>query len=668
VPEEPFVPGEESWHASTCFECAAGCGTRVRKIDGRLVKVEGNPEHPLSRGGLCARGQALPQAMYHPDRFRTPLVREGDRGSGIWKEVGWDEALGRVATELSGIRRKDALGFVTDSTTGHRLEMVRRFLAAAGGGVHLVHDPFTTAAVARAHRRLAGVTGGIGCGIDRARYVVSFGAELLESHVSPVRFARGLAEMRRGRPGHRGKLVMVGPRLSLTAAKADTWIPVRPGDELLVAQAILAIVLDSGLYDRDFVARSTSGFDAFRDFVAGNVEPATVAECVGWPLSKLEQIAREFAANRPAVAFAGGAALRSAQGFALAVTVSHLNALVGAFGDDGLMQGDTDTEAAFSAWPPVAMESVTTRSLAESALSVLPPALFVSGANPLYNLPPGFAFEEKLSDVELIVSFQSFPDETSRFADVILPESMSFERFEDAVPKGGSSTVVNLSAPLLVRPLYDTRSMPDALIALAGRLDAGDAFPWESHEQALRQAWAGLGVSWDEAIANGGHWPQAESPTPFPNNYRFELEPIEAASTLTPAPSGLSLHVYAANAFGDGRSAHLPFLQELADPITGVRWGSVVEIAESTAEELGIRNGDRVEVRNGSRSVTVPAHVSQGIHPGVVAIAAGQGHTAHGRYAEGRGVNVYSLLDATADDDGFLLSAPRVEIRKVTKA
>ncbi len=668
MPEEPFVPGEESWHASTCFECAAGCGTRVRKIDGRLVKVEGNPEHPLSRGGLCARGQALPQAMYHPDRFRTPLVREGDRGSGVWKEVGWDEALGRVATELSRIRGEDALGFVTDAITGHRLETVRRFLAAAGGGVHLVHDPFTTAAVARAHRRLAGVTGGIGCEIDRASYVVSFGAELLESHVSPVRFARGLAEMRRGRPGHRGKLVMVGPRLSLTAAKADAWIPARPGNELPLAQAILAIVLDSGLYDRDFVARSTSGFDAFRDFVAANVEPAAVAERVGWPLSKLQQIAREFAANRPAVAFAGGAALRSAQGFALAVTVSHLNALVGAFGDDGLLQGDTDTKAAFSAWPPVAMESVATRSLAESALGVLPPALFVSGANPLYNLPPGFAFEEKLSDVELIVSFQSFPDETSRFADVILPESMSFERFEDAVPKGGCSTVANLSAPLLVRPLYDTRSMPDALIALADRLGAGEAFPWESYEQALRQAWAGLGVSWDEAIANGGYWPEAKSPTPSSNNYRFELEPIEAASTPTPAPSGLSLHVYAANAFGDGRSAHLPFLQELADPITGVRWGSVVEIAESTADELGIRNGDRVEVRNGSRSVTLPAHVSQGIHPGVVAIAAGQGHTAHGRYAEGRGVNVYSLLDATADHDGFLLSAPSVEIRKVTKA
>jgi hypothetical protein len=209
--------------------------------------------------------------------------------------------------------------------------------------------------------------------------------------------------------------------------------------------------------------------------------------------------------------------------------------------------------------------------------------------------------------------------------------------------------------------------MPDALIALAGRLGVGDEFPWESYEQALRQAWAGLDVSWDEAIANGGHWPEAEPPTSSSSNYRFELEPIESTSTPTPAPSGLSLHIYAANAFGDGRSAHLPFLQELADPITGVRWGSVVEIAESTAATLGIRNGDRVEVRNGSRSVKVPAHVSQGIHPGVVAIAAGQGHTAHGRYAEGRGVNVYSLLDATADDDGFLLSAPIVEIRKVMK-
>ena len=72
IPEEPFIPGEEIWTRSTCFECNAACGIQVRKIDGRLVKVEGNPKHPMSRGGLCPRGQAAPQAMYHPDRIRKP--------------------------------------------------------------------------------------------------------------------------------------------------------------------------------------------------------------------------------------------------------------------------------------------------------------------------------------------------------------------------------------------------------------------------------------------------------------------------------------------------------------------------------------------------------------------------------------------------------------------
>ncbi len=317
VPEEPFVPGEESWLGSTCFECDALCGIRVRKIDGRLVKVEGDPADPASRGGVCARGQALPQAMYHPDRIQSPLAREGERGSGRFTKVAWDEALDRIASELARARDEGAdpwCGFLTGEATGHRLAMVHRFLAAMGPGRHLRHAPFGRAPIRRAHQIATGHSSSFDFDISQASYVVSFGAEILESDRSPVRFARALAEMRHGRPGRRGKFVMVGPRLSLTAANADEWIPAKPDAALDLALAVSAVLLERGLHDSGFTGSRGTGFGAFRDFVLARANPSEVAERTGVALKRIETLALELAENRPAVALAGDASVASRRG------------------------------------------------------------------------------------------------------------------------------------------------------------------------------------------------------------------------------------------------------------------------------------------------------------------------------------------------------------------
>jgi anaerobic selenocysteine-containing dehydrogenase len=639
VPEEPFVPGEETFAASACFECHAGCGILVRKIDGRLVKVEGNPAHPESRGGVCARGQALPQAMYHPDRIQTPLLREGEG----FREATWEEALERVAATLAS----GDVGFVTGETRGQRRAMVERFLGSFPSSRLFVHEPYPTSTLGRANRLTTGRSSLFGCDIANADYVISFGAEILESHVSPVGFASGLSDMRGGRAGRRGKFVMVGPRLSLTAANADEWIPVRPETELELALALLFVLLSEGRYDES-LARGASGFEEFRSLVLERGESA--GERTGIPRKRIERLARELSEHRPAVALAGGAAVRSPRGLALALGVSHLNALLGAYGEEGLLTVGDEARS----------EPVDALAAALRRGDDLPRVLFVSDANPAYSLPPALGFAERAKEVELLVSFSSFPDETTALADVVLPESMSFERFEEALPTTSGASFVALATPLLVRPLYDTRSMPDALIELAKR--AGAPFPWGSYESALREAWSSHGPSWDEAVASGGFFPtEQRRPVTSRLEYRFALDGLSAESPSTP----LSLHVYASNAFGDGRSAHLPYLQELSDPVTGVRWGTVVEIAAATAKAREIRSGDVVEVRSGDRTLTAPAFVSEGIHPAAVAIAAGQGHEAYGRYAAGRGVNAYTLFDGSVDEDGFIMSAPDLELRKV---
>jgi molybdopterin-containing oxidoreductase family iron-sulfur binding subunit len=446
-------------------------------------------------------------------------------------------------------------------------------------------------------------------------------------------------------------MVMVGPRLSLTAANADEWIPVRPGHELDLALSIAAVLFDKGL-------ASGNGHEPFRELCLSRAKPATVAERTGVPLKRIERVASELAEHRPSVALAGGSSLRSERGVALALAVSHLNALLGAYSEGGLLRAETSI-------PGFATNTGNARVLAAELASghPLPPVLFVSDTNPLFSLPSGFKLGERL-DGTFLVSFASFPDETMQMADLVLPESMSFERFEEALPDFGLAPLARLSGPLLLRPIYDTRSMPDVLIALAERLGFS-AHASGTYENSLRERWSSLGA-WDDLLARGFFAGARETAKP-PIEYRFATEPIERAIGGEGAANepGLALHLYPSTAFGDGRGARLPYLQDLADPVTGIRWGSVLEIAESDARRIGVRTGDRIELRAGERSVEAPAFVSQGIVPGVVALAVGQGHTANGRHADGRGVNAYSLLAPAVDEDGFLLTAEKVEIQKL---
>ena len=502
-----------------------------------------------------------------------------------------------------------SIAFVTGALTGHRAAMVRRFVAAfgePGSGRHIVHEAFPVAAPA--------------VDLDTAGYIVSLGVELLESAPTTVRFASQLAELRQGRPGRRGKFVMVGPRLSLTAANADEWIPRTPDEVSGFAWEIANVLLRDDMHQ----ARDLEGFDDLTSR-ASSVEPSPEAE----------RIARELVEHGPA-AFVGAGA-------------SFLNALVGRpeievdplpFTPWSALEGDRES-------------AVEVRTL-QDALSEAPPdVVFVADTNPLYS-ETSDRFQEWLAGAGFRVAVSSFLDETAAACNVILAESMSFERFEDAVPAGIGYPVASLQAPLLARTLYDTRSMPDALIAIGKAAGQEDAFAWSSYEAALREAWAGLDISWRDALRQGGYWDLSGSGR---RERPASLTDDETQAETVPEGDDPILHVYSSTPLGDGRHAHLPYLQELSDPITGVRWGSVVEIASERALSLGIESGDLVELTGGAGTLTAEAFVTPGIHPDVVAVAAGQGHGAYGRYATGRGVNAFTLLDG---------GLTRVRLRKVT--
>lgn len=211
VPPEEVVRGHPAWFRTTCRECPAGCGMEARVREGRVHKVEGNPEHPVSGGGLCARGQAAVQGLYSPDRLRTPLIRDT---AGKLQPASWEQAL---KAALEGLAKARSVRVVTGAARGALEELIREW----PGAQHVIYEPVAYEAVREANRQCFGVAGLPVLRFAEARLIVLFSADVLETYVSPVGYARGIQEARRAG----ARILYHGPRLSLTGARADQWIP-----------------------------------------------------------------------------------------------------------------------------------------------------------------------------------------------------------------------------------------------------------------------------------------------------------------------------------------------------------------------------------------------------------------------------------------------------------
>ncbi|MFQ6093252.1 MAG: molybdopterin-dependent oxidoreductase, partial [bacterium] len=346
--EYPFPgPRLEHWVRSVCQECAGGCGIMARVIDGKVVKIEGNPLHPVNRGALCPKGHAGVERLYHPDRILGPLLRSGDRGAGKWQKIPWNEALEIVVAKLKEIRnqnRPHGLVLINGKHRGLMDRLLARFAEAFGTPNYIRADE-------RQNEQLAyyltqGVTEQVGYDLEHSNYILSFGSPFLESGPSPVWFMSRYGHLRQGRRGQRAKVVQIDTRCSVTAAKADEWIPVEPGAEGVLALGIAHVIINEGLYDRDFVARETFGFENWRDeggrehvgfrtLVLREYTPGIVSDLAGVPIETIIKLAREFAAQKPAIALGDGMGTRYSNGIYNLMAVHCLNALVGSIDRPG---------------------------------------------------------------------------------------------------------------------------------------------------------------------------------------------------------------------------------------------------------------------------------------------------------------------------------------------
>jgi anaerobic selenocysteine-containing dehydrogenase len=673
IPPEEALPGQKVMYASTCSQCAAGCGILVRTSNGRAIKIEGNPHHPLNQGKTCARGQAGLQVLYNPDRLQN-AVRQQQRGTKKYEPLQWEAALTLLADRVKAAK-PGAVAFYGNLVGDALAAIAGPFLKAIGGQPPVLYDTLAAMDGRQALARAAGAMLASGPNlpmfdIARADVLYSFAANFTETWLSPVAYGWAYGGMR-GRPlGARGYFVQFEPRMSSTAAVADKWIPVAPGTEGLVALALGGIIAELGLGK----AKDNPAAALFKA-----VDFKGIATASGVSLDKLEELARTFAKFERPLALPGGGLAGSTNSAQAMTAVLALNALMGqvAGPESAVLLTPPAPDAAFVS--AAASSFADVKALIERMSSGAVDVLFVAG-NPIYELPVAAKFTEAMARVPFVVSFSPMVDETAVYADLVLPNNTYLESwgYQVVTPPGDRPSIS--SQQPVVTPLYDTRQTTDVFLDLAQRVGEAPkkALPWPNTVAFMKDLTAKLAGkdasystktgenAWAGFRQAGGWWPQAAAKTqakqatlpasasvPRP---KFEGDPGQHPFTLYPYPSTL---------LGDGRGADQPWLQEGPDPITTASWGTWVEINPETAKELGLKRDDIVKVISPQGQIEAIVYMHPGIRPDVVAVPLGQGHSNYGRYANNRGANVLGILAPVVTEGGDLAwAATRVRIEK----
>ena len=678
---EDLVSGRDNWYATLCRECSTSEGVVVRIMEGRAKKIEGNVDYPVNAGKHSARCEASLQALYNPDRIRGPLVRAGERGAAQFEEISWTDAIGRLTFQLQNLqssRRQQGMVLATGPGGGHAGLVGRRFAEKFGGK----YAPYETLESTNLKIAISAVFGQEQIpdfDIENSNFILSFGADFLNTWGSPVRYSRGYGNFRQG-DRERGTHYHVDSRFSMTAANADKWVPVMPGMEGLLALSVAHVIVRDGMSSSTAADALTGGDHE----VLAAFAPEIVAERVGVSAENINSIAHDFAGHGPAIAIGGGSAGAHTNGLSNLIAIYSLNYLVGSVGKPG--------GVIFNPAPPLEeMTDSSTATLANWQETVADMragrvnALLVRGADPLYGLPASLGIRDASYDVPFICSFSDMMDDTTAMSDLVLPQHSPLEDWgTDAPMFGPGYELVGFQQPV-VRPFFEnrgselgTRGFADVLLAVAQGLNLDMELGGGTLKEVLQAEARKLydmnrgsvrardfGSFWNGTLQRGGWWDTAarsrDSVAPPPELTEFEEPQFDGDGRfeyyLTP---------FSQVGIGEGQRAHLPWMQATPDPITTATWRTWIEINSRLAEELDIREGDVIKVTSPRGSIEALAYPHPGVPPYTVSIPFGQGHTDMGRYAKDRGANVFSILAPLTDSESgaFAWAATKVNIEK----
>ena len=646
----PWIPrlqyGEEMMVSALCKLGSDAYGIKVKTVGGRPVTAEGDPDHPLSMGGICPLGAASVHLMYSPSRVRNPKLKDGSS----FKDISWEEAeeilAGKLQDAGSGVAMisGDETGSVTDVLAG---------LVGKAGSDKTFFMPGESAPAAAALAMLGG-DGQVGYDIENASYVLMLGADALGSWGNVARNGKAFSASR-----EKGvKFVYAGPTQNGTSAVADSWVPCAPGTEAVLAMG-LAAVISAGGRDRS----SWPGFTEFAKFVQTAYAPEKVSEITGVSVKVITGLAQELArAGRPLVLTSVGAgqgmgAFDMAAGMCLNMLLGRVDAVGG---------------VRALPWSPKVVESAPERKdmlaadLAGYLTSVAdggaeaPALLMVYGANPAYAMPNLTKAQAAIDKAGFVVSFSSFMDETAAMADLIMPDSYAFERLDDAYSPYGSGQPNYTVAAAVIKPVYNTKATGDALLAVAAK--AGLDLGFETFEDVVMAKAEALGADYD-SLLEGSPWVGEEFPA---QELALWTTPLQEIGVPAKDGKSLALAPVVKLKVGSAKIAIPPFNTNAIrfDEMLGK--DMYVFMNGATAKNLGVKQDDAVKLSAAAGDCKARVRIFEGVMNDTVVAPLGYGHSAWDDFSRGKGDNVFKLLSAEAEGETGLsrFATARVTVSK----
>ncbi|MEW6665323.1 MAG: molybdopterin-dependent oxidoreductase [Thermodesulfobacteriota bacterium] len=493
-------------HKTFCSICNAPthCGIDAYVLDGSVIKVEGSESHPHNQGALCSKGSASRQYVYHKDRLRTPLLRKGERGSGDFVPISWEEALDTISRRLLRIKEEtgpESVVFYAGYTKWFR-PFLKRLAHSFGSPNYCTESSTCHQATALAAKLNYGYFGGPD--LKNAKCLLVWSYNPFHSNTAITR--RLVQAVEKGL-----KIIEVGPLITPMTRYSTIHLRIRPGTSGALALGMAHVIVEEGLYDRGFVDKWTHGFEEYRNYVR-EFSPVATEEITGVPADLIVKAARLYATTKPA------ALLPSAS-----PTVHHTNgvqnhraltALIGLTGNFDRPGGNyvvpptwlnistaaparEDEFKQVRAWkdmPPRVGEDLypVWCGLVPEAQAMHVPFQIRSGKPyPIramlafgmrYRMWPGSDFMlESLQKLDFLVNVDLFMTETCRLSDILLPACTTFERSE---LRFWVENFVMWSRPA-IRPLYESRSDADIIFDLAKRMLPDDGLMQRGYEASI---------------------------------------------------------------------------------------------------------------------------------------------------------------------------------------
>jgi molybdopterin-containing oxidoreductase family iron-sulfur binding subunit len=590
-PDDGVIPGQAVYQSTTCMECPAGCGISAKTVDYRVGKLEGIKGHPINDGALCMRGQASLSRLYHPNRVTQPM--RGD-GQGNFQPTTWDEAYAAIIAAMRSSSGRTNV-FLSGRTTGSLSRLINEFCQATGTERLPEFEVFSHAAIREANRIVFDRAEIPSYRIEKADFMLTVGADVFETFVSPVSHA-----VQFGRAKRAGKLdwYHAEPHVSLTGMQAKRRYVVAPGSE----PHLLAFLL------RRVSRENITGDRRIADLVEAlpGLSARGYAETTGLSAGELDEIANALLAAKHPIVIAGGVSTMNSQGLETAVLTALLQWATGMVGTTVDFAGAEDYTTVGSAKD---LQNFSQR-LESGAIGVA----ILSRVDPVGGTPPSFAMRDKLARASLRVGMGEFLDESMRACDLVLPLSNALEAWGDATPKAGVTTLIQP----VITPLHDTRSEGDVLLQLAGMWQG--QLSAASYQEYVFADWnARFGAGGVERFLADGYATTPGDTRPVTLN-RDAVESRIRSMALADASVKPVLIVAPSIRFFDGRSNDMPLMHEIPDPLSTISWGDFLSVS---ASESDLADKNEVSVSSNGWSADLPVRIQPGLPRGVVTMEMG---------------------------------------------